>query len=273
MATYLLTWNPDSWRWADLKDDVAAVRRGDAHELRWSCGNTKSIKVGSRVFLLRQGVEPRGVIASGWVTKPTYQHQHWDPHRAKDGDKANFVAFAVDTIIDPEESAPLDVRKFQSPVLRQVNWATPASGIKLSESAATELEELWAAYMPKGRSDLGAAPFDIVAVEGKLSRRLVKHRSRERALRVAKIRATLESTRDGRLRCEVPGCAFDFEATYGPIGKGYAQVHHLRPLGDSDEAVETTLEDLAVVCANCHAMIHRGGATRSIGRLIRSLRR
>jgi 5-methylcytosine-specific restriction endonuclease McrA len=108
----------------------------------------------------------------------------------------------------------------------------------------------------------------IAAVEGELRSRMVRHRVRERELREAKLAEAKRRNADGRLRCEVPGCGFDFEAIYGPIGVGYAQVHHLRPLSEAVAPVKTTLNDLAVVCANCHAMIHIGGVCRSLADLI-----
>jgi 5-methylcytosine-specific restriction endonuclease McrA len=99
------------------------------------------------------------------------------------------------------------------------------------------------------------------AVEGHLRALLVRHRQREQRLRRAKIRAVLRASR--RLKCEVLVCAFDFEETYGSLGREYAHVHHLRPLA-ADGQRRTTLSDMAIVCANCHAMIHRGGACRSL---------
>jgi len=58
-------------------------------------------------------------------------------------------------------------------------------------------------------------------------------------------------------RCQV--CGFSFEAVYGPWGRGFAIVHHLRMLADDAESQRETdpRTDLAVVCANCHCMIHR----------------
>jgi hypothetical protein len=100
------------------------------------------------------------------------------------------------------------------------------------------------------------APAPASGTEGRLVLRLVKHRSRERSLRRAKIVAALAASAEHRLTCEVPGCQFDFEATYGLLGREFAEVHHLRPLADLDE---TTLADLAVVCANCHRMLHVSG--------------
>ena len=57
--------------------------------------------------------------------------------------------------------------------------------------------------------------------------------------------------------CQV--CGFDFEGTYGAWGRGFAEVHHVQELGAvPSEGVEVDPStDLAVVCSNCHRMIHR----------------
>lgn len=110
------------------------------------------------------------------------------------------------------------------------------------------------------------------AVEGVESKRLVVHRSRESRLREAKLAASQKSS-GGRLRCEVPGCGFDFQEVYGAPGEGYAHVHHVDPLAERSAPTKTRLSDLAVVCANCHAMIHRGGVTRKMKGLVTKARR
>jgi len=110
---------------------------------------------------------------------------------------------------------------------------------------------------------------ELAAFEGSARRQMVQHRHREASLRAAKLAAVLAASHDGRLRCEVPGCGFDFEEVYGGVGRRYAQVHHLRPLGARRGATKTRLRDLAVVCANCHAMIHRGGTTRPLKGLMK----
>lgn len=108
----------------------------------------------------------------------------------------------------------------------------------------------------------------LSASEGERTRRLTIHRSRERSLRDAKIRQAIAKSPRGRLRCEVPRCGFDFEAVYGSRGRGAAEVHHLTPLASIDGVVETTLDDLVVVCANCHRMIHLGGECKVLDELI-----
>jgi hypothetical protein len=112
-----------------------------------------------------------------------------------------------------------------------------------------------------------AADEEMSAVEGELRERLVKHRRREARLRAYKIKS-FKDEHEGRLFCEVPRCGFDFERVYGPTGKDYAQVHHRTPLAELDQPRPTTLRDLAVVCANCHAMVHRGGQCRDLDQLI-----
>lgn len=67
-------------------------------------------------------------------------------------------------------------------------------------------------------------------------------------------------------------CKFDFEAVYGVIGRRFIECHHLREMAD-DEERETTINDVAVVCSNCHRMIHRDGRLRTIAEMRRLLER
>lgn len=58
------------------------------------------------------------------------------------------------------------------------------------------------------------------------------------------------------VKCAV--CGFDFEKAYGELGKGFIEIHHLNPLGESDAEVLVNPEtDLIPLCPNCHRMIHR----------------
>jgi 5-methylcytosine-specific restriction protein A len=56
------------------------------------------------------------------------------------------------------------------------------------------------------------------------------------------------------LSCEV--CAFDFARTYGKLGEGFIEAHHILPLAEAGTAT-TKPADLALVCSNCHRMLHR----------------
>jgi 5-methylcytosine-specific restriction endonuclease McrA len=259
MSAYLLTWNPDRWTWDDLSEWVEDVLAGGEVNFRWSTGSTKSIPLGARVFLLRQGVEPLGIMASGWVTEASFPDEHWDEARALVGDKANYIRFTPDTLLNPEEEEPLDLRDLPSPGRFDVYFRSRSSGISIVPEHQTVIEERWGRHIGSERPQPDQDP-TLARLEGQARVRMVIHRARESALRAAKIRAAVAST--GHLRCEVPGCGFDFEEAYGQLGRGYAQVHHLIPLTEGTR--ETRLEDLAVVCANCHAMIHKGGKSRQL---------
>lgn len=100
-------------------------------------------------------------------------------------------------------------------------------------------------------------------------RRLVSHLRIERnhALVELKKRSVLSAT--GGLSCEV--CSFDFNV-YGALGSGFCEVHHRRPLSEATSEVHTSLSDLAVICSNCHRMVHRGGESRPLSRVRASLK-
>jgi len=91
------------------------------------------------------------------------------------------------------------------------------------------------------------------APEGKLLSRLHCSRERNRTLVKNKFKKVLSEA--GSLSCEV--CGFDFSQRYGEVGEGFAECHHLRPVSSLVDGSRTRLEELAVVCANCHRMIHR----------------
>ncbi|MEU6079027.1 HNH endonuclease [Streptomyces sp. NPDC047108] len=93
---------------------------------------------------------------------------------------------------------------------------------------------------------------DVSAPEGRVLYRRHRTRERNRGLRKKKIAAVLKS--GGTLACEA--CGFDFEAVYGERGKGYIECHHVVPLHEAGEG-NTKLSDLALICSNCHRMIHR----------------
>jgi predicted HNH restriction endonuclease len=133
---------------------------------------------------------------------------------------------------------------------------------------AAAIRELgWFGAGDVGTDSFNAQPDGLTAVEGQQQRRLVIHRQRETSLRRAKLDA-FRREHDGRLICEVPGCGFDFQKVYGELGSGFAELHHLRPLSELDQPISTTLADLAVVCANCHRMIHRHNGCRALETII-----
>ncbi|NOS74487.1 MAG: hypothetical protein HOP36_08110 [Methyloglobulus sp.] len=101
--------------------------------------------------------------------------------------------------------------------------------------------------------------------EGKLKERL--HLARERNSEL--VRRAKEAAYSLRCMC----CAFDFFEKYGELGKGYIEAHHTKPVSELHEDGETTkVEDLALVCSNCHRMLHRRRPWLKMHELVKLLR-
>jgi 5-methylcytosine-specific restriction protein A len=173
----------------------------------------------------------------------------------------------------------------QSPTLRNANGVymkmmnlralDPAfvSQGKVGMSSGGQLEKvIWAEYAgqpAKLAADVGAIrdavgsadeakiatlpeAGEYVGEEGGVIMRLHKRYERDGKLVHKKV---AEAVAKGCLECEV--CRFDFEATYGEIGAGFIEVHHLKPVNQLGKGGKTKLSDLALLCANCHRMAHR----------------
>jgi 5-methylcytosine-specific restriction protein A len=97
------------------------------------------------------------------------------------------------------------------------------------------------------------ADFETDSVlEGRLVMRWHAYYEPDATLRTKKLASVRH--RDGPLACEV--CHVDFGARYGERGQGYIECHHVTPLHATGER-PTSIHDLALLCSNCHRMIHR----------------
>jgi hypothetical protein len=95
------------------------------------------------------------------------------------------------------------------------------------------------------------------AVEGILTE--TRSRYRHPGLRLAALQRA-----KGRCEC----CGVNFHRRASGLGSKCLVVHHKKQLKDTDQPRETRLSDLAVVCANCHMMIHANPAKAlSVGQL------
>lgn len=88
-------------------------------------------------------------------------------------------------------------------------------------------------------------------------KRLVQHSRLETVRNPALVQDAKRAfkKKHGRYFCEA--CEFDFEAEYGKRGKDYIEAHHREPISELQEKVILRIEDLAMVCSNCHRMLHR----------------
>jgi len=89
--------------------------------------------------------------------------------------------------------------------------------------------------------------------EGKIAERI--HKSRERNSKVIELAKRNFKLKYGRLFCQV--CKFDFEKKYGKIGSDFIEAHHTIPVSIMAENHMTSPNDIALLCSNCHKMVHK----------------
>jgi 5-methylcytosine-specific restriction protein A len=99
--------------------------------------------------------------------------------------------------------------------------------------------------------------------EGRVLYRL--HRTRERNRDLVKKAKDKRKKEAGLLKCDV--CQFNFFEKYGDIGADYIECHHTKPVSELEDSNKTQLKDIALVCANCHRMLHRKRPWLSIEQL------
>lgn len=144
MASYLLKWDPNKWDWRNIKELSEAVKGGVPVTKPWVCGTARRIAAGDRVFLIRLGREPRGIVGSGHVTRGSYEANNLeaqDTGQAKKG--VMFVDVRFDALAEPAREALLPRGKLNEGALKSFNWDIQQSGTQIPDAVAAELEKAW----------------------------------------------------------------------------------------------------------------------------------
>jgi hypothetical protein len=115
----------------------------------WSCPRASGIRDGDRFFLLRHGLEPTGIIASGKViSEKPYRGKDTEQGKSK-GSADFYIDLDFDAIIDPDTDPPLPISSLRRGRLAEVNWERPRSGTEISELAAIQLAKLWKKHLSR----------------------------------------------------------------------------------------------------------------------------
>lgn len=229
----------------------------------------KDDSVGGVTVVWTAGPASGGTVVVGWYKNATVFREAQKIAKPSALQKKNGIStFRIKAPADKAILLPIEQRKLMIP--RAVMGGIGQSNIWYADKDESQ------AIVSRVISliNKGAVPTlpDIDKTQSILegNPRLVAHLRRERnpaiikAKKVAIIRAT------GKLCCEA--CGFDFKEVYGEIGDGCCEVHHLQSLSKADGLVKTELEDLAIVCSNCHRIIHRTDPMIPISSLAKHLR-
>jgi predicted HNH restriction endonuclease len=234
------------------------------------------IYLGDRVYMWRAGTDA-GIVASGVVVElPTTDDKLKYPEalgadlwmaekqtQKRNDPDAPKVGVAIDSVRLTAEEGMISRTKFlEDPLLSGARIIKLANGtvFPVTSEEAVRIGELWG-----GGVFAATDPIETSAFEG--DRKISSHRRRERSrfLVAKKIRLARSQ---GPIRCEV--CLLSEDGVYpSTLASRIFEVHHLQPLSESDSPVRTTLNDLAIVCANCHRAIH---ATKDVEKNLKILK-
>lgn len=243
IATYLLTWNPAKYSWDDIDNCIHEISVHGHFNRYWSCGRSKKLRPGDRFFLLRQKIEPRGIVASGYVTSEPYK----DASIYNTSGWSRYVKLVYDVILNPAIDKIIPRQRLSEEPFSEFHWDAQVSGITIPNQVAVHLETIWSRLTGNNLSE--NMNINRQYVEG--SRQQVYLTSYERNPKARSACLDFHG-----YSCGV--CGFNFEKTYGEIGKNFIHVHHLKPLSEiGAEYVVNPIKDMCPVCPNCHAMLHR----------------
>jgi 5-methylcytosine-specific restriction enzyme A len=251
MKTYLLAWKPIRSEWDDLPEISRNVKEGKGKPICWSCGKSKRPQKGDRIFLIKLGKKPKGIFASGYIVRGSYEDTHWDYEKARSGQISNFVKVQLDTLLNPEVENILSRELLDEPPLSEMYWDTQMSGVQIPDNVAKELEILWESFT---NSASFTFPEEVEQAQSEIFEGAVKRVSVNAYERSPEARR--KCIEHYGVTCQI--CGFNFEKTYGNAGKDFIHVHHLKQISEIGETYQIDpIQDLRPVCPNCHAIIHK----------------
>ncbi|SEG36374.1 HNH endonuclease [Eubacterium ruminantium] len=142
---YLLAWNPDVWSWdQSYSEMVENVSKDNPLTEPWTVKNS-SIHRGDIVYLMRLGVEPKGIIAMGHASSEVYLMDHYNKERASKGERTKHVDARFELMLDYENGKYIPLEKLKALFPNQ-QWTPPSSGIAIRSEYWASLNKLWSEY-------------------------------------------------------------------------------------------------------------------------------
>jgi Predicted restriction endonuclease len=136
------------------------------------------------------------------------------------------------------------------------DWFVPLAGIGAGYWGLRETQ-----YVTNMPIDL--TENDSEFPEGKLVMRA--HLRRERNLALVKKAKQRFLDDHGSLYCEA--CGFSYVSKYKQaIAADFIEAHHMVPVSTLNDESVTKIEDMAMLCADCHRMVHRFGTEKITSR-------
>jgi 5-methylcytosine-specific restriction protein A len=211
------------------------------------------------------GPDSGGTAVVGWYKNATVFREYQKIKRPTELQKSNGLdTFRIVALASDATLLPVDKRSFMIP--RAVKGGIGQSNVWFADSPESEPIVAGVLHLVESNGKADQLPdIDVEASGFEGNPRLMAHMRRERNSSIVQKKKKDVLATTGTLKCEA--CGFDFAKTYGEYGKEFCEVHHLVPLHKSDGLIKTELSDLAIVCSNCHRVIHRTNPMPTIAAL------
>jgi hypothetical protein len=139
MTAFLLIWSPKKWPWPELPDFARRVAVGEAVADVWGCGTARGLLPGDRVFVHRVSQEPRGMFASGYVTRAPYEV----PDSVSKRGYRLCIDFVYDFLADANEHVVVTRDELRAHPFSVQTWDAQMSGTLIKPMVEGALEKLW----------------------------------------------------------------------------------------------------------------------------------
>ena len=140
MKAYLFGWNPIKFAWEDIDENIKLIAATGKFEDNWSVVSHKTIKPGDRAYIVRVGVEPKGIFASGVIVSEPYVAFRKGRHYYR-------VNIALDILFNPDKEPILTLDILKTGNLAAQTWTPQASGISIRPELVDELEGVWQDFL------------------------------------------------------------------------------------------------------------------------------
>ncbi|MBD1366182.1 hypothetical protein IDJ77_20390 [Mucilaginibacter sp. ZT4R22] len=140
MKAYLFGWNPLKFAWADMDDDIKKLKTSGNLVDNWSVASHKTIQIGDRAYIVRLGVEPKGIFASGVISSEPYV-------AFRKGRHYHRIEISIDTLLNPDKEPILTMDILKMGNLAMQTWSPQASGISIRPELVDEIEGVWLNFL------------------------------------------------------------------------------------------------------------------------------
>jgi hypothetical protein len=140
MKAFLFGWNPIKFKWENIDGDIIKLKATGQLVDNWSVASHKTIQPGDRAYVVRLGLEPKGIFASGFISSEPYVAFRKGRHYYR-------IDISFDVLLNPDKEPILTFDILKTGNLAEQTWAPQASGISIRPQLVDELEGVWQDFL------------------------------------------------------------------------------------------------------------------------------